>query len=49
MSALFYQKGNELLAKLKIQTQSVSKNKDIQVSKNFSAVLPIKTNKVCIK
>lgn len=42
MSALFYKKGNDLLQKLKIQTSSVSNNKDIQSSKNFSAVLHTK-------
>ena len=46
MSALFYKKGNDLLQKLKIQTSSVSNNKDIQVSKNFSAVLATKATKV---
>ena len=49
MSTLFYKKGNDLLEKLKIQTFSVSNNKDIQVSKNFSAVLVTKTSKVCSK
>lgn len=46
MSEFFYKKGNDLLQKLKIQTNSVSSNKDIQVSKNFSAVLPTKATKV---
>lgn len=46
MSALFYKKGNDLLQKLKIKTSSVSNNKDIQISKNFSAVLPTKAIKV---
>ena len=49
MSALFYKKGNDLLQKLKIQTNSVSSNKDIQNSKNFSAVLPTKATKVNVK
>ena len=42
MSESFYKKGNELLQKLNIQTSSVSSNKDIQTSKNFSAILPTK-------
>lgn len=45
MSELFYKKGNDLLQKLKIQASNVSNNKDIQVSKNFSAILPTKTTK----
>ena len=48
MSELFYKKGNDLLLKLKIQTNSVSSNKDIQVSKNFSAVLPLKSQKLIV-
>ena len=46
MSPLFYKKGNDLLQKLKIQTSSVTNNKDIQISKNFSAVLLTKDTKV---
>ena len=46
MSEFFYKKGNDLLQKLKIQTSSVTNNKDIQISKNFSAILPTKDTKV---
>ena len=43
MSVLFYKKGNELLKKLKIKTSTANNTKDIQSSRNFSAVLPSRT------
>lgn len=39
MSKTFYDKGNDLLKELKIETQVIRNNKDIQESRNFSAVL----------
>lgn len=39
MFELLYKKGNELLQKLKIETKSVNNNRDIQTSKNFSAII----------
>jgi len=39
LSKKFNVKGEELLAKLNLKTNKVTCNKDIQESKNFSAIL----------
>lgn len=49
MSKTFYDKGNDLLKSLKIQTKIIKDNKDIQESRNFSAVLPQKSTRILVK